>query len=502
MRHPTAASIVSRRTWLRRAAHQMLAAGGLFASFATAAPLRARWAQADETPGSPSNTSTSAAQARSTGKTSSPTGEPVASPAARTLSLRERIEGMLVGSLIGDAAGGPIEFVDAARIARWAPSIHRWQPDERLDAAALDRLDAAFQLLPYEQLRPEPAPYGPWTARAPAGTLTDDTRHKVIFMSALARSSTAGRRLEATDLARAYLDYERRPLIARHAARRRLCRQWLREQRPCCRWLLGERTPPAALPPQRLWGGLSTVMGQMVLLPVAAIHAGDPETAYKTAYRLGFFDNGPAKDINSAVIAGLAFALDPRSPALGAAHLPLNPQPAAWWSAVCQTMLTTDPYGYDRVPWVERPVRRWLGVAEKAVGRGDRAPAETFHALERQLMARTWWEAHTVFATVAAILWLCPLRPLAAMQLALEFGHDTDSTAQLLGAFLGAMGGPELFPPDMRHCVTERLKADEGESLDRWVDQLLAARKRHAQRVPIDPAHPSDDPASHAPGKK
>ena len=50
--------------------------------------------------------------------------------------------------------------------------------------------------------------------------------------------------------------------------------------------------------------------------------------------------------------------------------------------------------------------------------------------------------------------------PVAALQLTQEWGWDTDSYAQLLGAFIGALHGPVLFRATWRADVAERLQAD------------------------------------------
>jgi len=383
--------------------------------------------------------------------------------------LRDRIEGMLVGSLIGDAAGGPIEFIPAERVRKFAPTVHQWKDEERLDGERCAKLSAAFRLLSYEDLRPKPAPYGPWAAKGPPGTLTDDTRHKIILMAALAEAAEKHRQLEPADLARAYLAFEQRAIFRHDIQLRGLCHDWLKEQNAACRWLLGERGTPRALPPERLWGGMPTVMGQMTLLPLAALSPGQPKKSYVAAYRMSFSDNGAAKDLNAAIVAGLSEALLMPPDAANNGHR---------WDAVRRAMLDTDPYDYAHVPWVPRPTQRWLDFAVSAASDCDHRPARLFHQLETKLGARTWWEAHVTFASVMSILTLCPDHPLAAMQLALDMGHDTDSTCQLLGAFLGAAYGTAAFPAEMRQTVTERLQADYAESLEAWVDLLTSEQDR------------------------
>ena len=63
--------------------------------------------------------------------------------------------------------------------------------------------------------------------------------------------------------------------------------------------------------------------------------------------------------------------------------------------------------------------------------------------------------------------------PLATLQIILEFGHDTDSYAQLMGAYFGALHGPGIFPDEMRDSIDQRLKEQFGESVEEWVKLLL-----------------------------
>lgn len=97
-------------------------------------------------------------------------------------SLRDRIAGMLIGSLIGDAAGGPIEFKTHEELSQHDTSIKRWAAEEVLDDDSLRDRATAFELIPYDKIRPDTHSYGPWTKNGPAGMLTDDSRMKIILL--------------------------------------------------------------------------------------------------------------------------------------------------------------------------------------------------------------------------------------------------------------------------------------------------------------------------------
>lgn len=382
---------------------------------------------------------------------------------------RTRVLGLLVGTVIGDAAGGPVEFLPPERVAHLLVDGRHWPEKQRLEGVHLERMARQFQLLPYAGLRETVEPYGPWQAGGPAGVVTDDTRHKMILLAALRHADRAGvKRLDRTTLAAAYLDYYEGKAVEVQA-HRPLWQESLREYAYAARAVLdraGEQ-----LPPERLWAGLPTCSGQMTMLPLAARYIGRPEEAYRVAYEASFFDQGIAKDINAAVVAGLADALAQPTPRDAPARREA-------WRRLRQTMRTVDPFRYGDVPFAERPVARWLDFAEQAVERSDGRPRELYRILEEEGAVRYFWEAHHTFAAAIAFALACDGRPLAALALALDFGHDADSVAQLLGALIGAIHGPTVFPQSMRDAVAGQLQAEYDESLEEWATVLVASCSR------------------------
>ena len=252
-----------------------------------------------------------------------------------------RIEGMLIGSLIGDAAGGPVEFRDPDELRNVLPAARTWPSDARLTAARIREVGEQFRLLSYAELRPSPAPYAHWTAAARPGTITDDSRHKIPILDAL-RAAKAKDHFPITqrDVAAAYVEFDKR--MQSREPYRELSKDGLAEYVRAARWVLGDRDPDRAAPVERLWSGVATNAGQMALLPLAGALAGDAAAAYRAAYQLGFMDNGPAKDINSALVAGLAYAVGQ------------NDEQSNWADLIA-TMKTVDPYGYSEIPFVQRP---------------------------------------------------------------------------------------------------------------------------------------------------
>lgn len=372
--------------------------------------------------------------------------------------IDSRIRGLMLGTALGDAFGGPVEFQPRDAVQRLSNPPKIWRDDEILDPAARDATIARLQLRAYRDLRPEPESYGQWNHHSEAGTITDDTRHKLILLHALRRAETSGRwPISEKDFAQAYLDWPKTPAVTASAGYIALAADWLEEYQYAARWVVGERNLVTARPPERLWGGIPTCAGQMAMLPLAALFAGKPESAYRATYSLAFIDNGWARDMIASLVAGLAVALVTEPD-------PKNPRRA--WNAILQAVRTTDPFGYGSIRWTTRSVTRWIGVAETIARNANRRPARLFAALEKEFEFTTKWEAQVPFVVVFASLELADYDPLAALQLSMEWGHDTDSYAQLLGAFIGALHGPDLFKASWRERVTARLKADHRVDLE------------------------------------
>jgi ADP-ribosylglycohydrolase len=368
--------------------------------------------------------------------------------------LERRVEGLLLGTFFGDALGGPIEFQDPLKVHALSEPPKVWRDDEVLDGAARRAAAARVRLRGYRELRPVPEPFAHWTSDAEPGTITDDSRHKLVLLECLETARRKGAwPMGPREFARTFLDWPRDRTLLRRPGYAKLNDDWLHEWRLASRWVLGERDPARALPPERMWNGLPTCCGQMSLLPLAAIYPGQPEAAYRAAFALGWSDNGWGRDLNAALVAALAQAL----------VVPVDDaRPGAAWKTVLATLRGTDPFRYGAVPWCSRAVHRWLDLALGAAERAEGRPARLFATLEKEFAQTVKWEAQVPYVVTFACLRLAEYDPLAALQLSIEWGHDTDSYAQLTGAFIGALHGPGLFPASGRTAVTTRLRADYG----------------------------------------
>lgn len=380
--------------------------------------------------------------------------------------LGPRIRGLMLGTALGDALGGPVEFQPRDAVQRLPDPPKIWRDDEVLDAPARSTTARRLRLRGYQQLRPKPESYGQWNHDSLPGTITDDTRHKLILLHALrwAEKQDAWP-VSARDFARAYLDWPATAAVTTRPEYVSLAADWLEEYQFAARWVTGERDLAKARPPERLWNGLPTCAGQMALLPIGAVFAGEPERAYRAAYELAFIDNGWGKDMIGALVAGLAAAL----------VTPLDAKsPRTAWESILQTMRRTDPYGYGKIRWTHRSVDRWLDLALRFAREAEGRPARLFARLEKEFEHTTKWEAQVPYVVVFACLEVAAYDPLAALQLSMEWGHDTDSYAQLLGAFIGALHGPDLFNAEWQQAVAARLQADH--RVDLQDDCRLLAR--------------------------
>ncbi len=366
--------------------------------------------------------------------------------------LSDRKRGLLLGSLFGDAAGGPIEF---------APTD--WDSDPLvntpLTSESKKRLAARLQLRDYPM---EAAPYAQWIDFAPKGTITDDSRHKLVLLESGRRPGGFTRR----NYIETAIDYYSDASADDYDWRQ----QWLAEYALHFHWLAQtefQKNVPTepAYPTARLWGGIPTMAGQMPLLQIACLFPGDPDAAYRKAWELNILDTGYAKDVTSALVAGLARCL-------------VNPGDN--WQKVIASMRDTDPYGFAEVPWVERRFTRWLNraIALGQDSRDSKSPASFFRALEGALEAETWWEARVPYVITFAILEYTNYNPLASMELALNFGRDTDSTAQLMGAFLGAQLGAGFLDSSLADPVEMQLQSQYGETIDSWLETLNASTRQ------------------------
>jgi len=354
-------------------------------------------------------------------------------------SVASKIEGMLIGSAIGDAAGGPVEFVHPPLRSFWTIT------DKKITQEGIEELGSLFKLRAYPK---NAEPFAQWEPYGPEGTITDDTRFKMILFNTLKKYDGE---LTMKNFAQSVLDF-RDELPEKYQDN---FDEWIPEIAFATNWALGERNN--AYPPERIWGGIPTMEGQMPFLPIAALNPEDPEWCYLKTYELGYFDIGIAKDINSALIAGLARAL----------------QTDGSWQNFEDAMRTVDPYKYNEVLYVNRQLTKWLDLSHDLVKKADGNIARLFVLLKENLETVYWWEAWVPVVVVVACAEIVDYHPMASMQLMMEFGHDTDSYAQVMGAVLGAIHGKEIWPEEIRRTLNDRMKEHFNQNVDDWMQMII-----------------------------
>jgi ADP-ribosylglycohydrolase len=390
--------------------------------------------------------------------------------------IRNKIKGLITGTILGDALGGPIEFQGHTEIQATPNPPKLWtDTNDIINDAALKAARDRMYFREYKYLLPFVQSYGCWTANAAPGSVTDDSRHKMILMQML-RTALQKNQWPLTDKhsAQAYLDWSKSKTIKTHPGYDTLCPQWLSESYKSVNWMLGNRKIGEAYPVERMWNALPTCYGQMALTPMAALYPGEPEKAYLAAYNTAWFDIGFAKDMIAASVAGISVGLTLDPAKLTNEEL---------WNRVFDAIKKTDPYDYLKVPWCERQVQRWLDVSDIYVKEANGSPAKLFALLDKEFWYTTKWEAQVPFLVVFSILKLCKYDPLAAMQLCIEWGNDHDTYPQFLGAFVGAIYGPDIFKADMTATVTKRLQLDYDENVDEWVNTLMKVQQLGVRKV-------------------
>ena len=152
-------------------------------------------------------------------------------PAQNPVHISTKIKGLLVGTLIGDALGGPIEFQGHPEIQATPHPPKLWRDtNELINATSLQAARERIFLREYKYLRPVPEPYGHWGTNAAPGTVTDDSRHKIILMYMLRNALNKNQwPVEDKTLAQAYLDWSTSKTIKTHPGYDTLCEQWLGE---------------------------------------------------------------------------------------------------------------------------------------------------------------------------------------------------------------------------------------------------------------------------------
>jgi hypothetical protein len=99
-----------------------------------------------------------------------------------------------------------------------------------IDEESLAGLASRLRLRSYKDLRPSPDPYAQWTNDAEPGSVTDDSRHKLILLQALHYADGhASWPVTVESFARAHLDWSNGAAIKDNEGFEQLNADWLRD---------------------------------------------------------------------------------------------------------------------------------------------------------------------------------------------------------------------------------------------------------------------------------
>lgn len=366
-----------------------------------------------------------------------------------------RLLGMIQGGLIGDAYAAPLEFAGTDRIRREAPELDRLFRPGPLTPEDWDSLEESFALRPFGAIRPRNESFGAWEIMAPAGAVTDDSRQKIMALRAVEIARRRGSLSpEAPDLAQAALQ------LGEEWSERfgeEIVEDGLSPLLGPARWITGQRETPGALPPELVLDSRPSCMGLMTTTLWSALFPGQPEAAYRCIIEHDWTSNGAARDMTAAVTAGLASAVGSDIDSLEQFE---------------KVMAETDPFGLRNTRWVSRGLLVWLWAASEACRMAAGCPVRLFKILEEDSQAETWWEAHVTLFHALTMLRFTNERPLSALMLAAAFGHDSDSTGQLIGQIAGALKGSEAWPSRVWEPVRQGMIRVYSEDPESWPSRL------------------------------
>ena len=336
--------------------------------------------------------------------------------------LHSRILGCMVGSAIGDAFGGPVEFLSG----------------EELEA--LTGKCWVDEFLPYPVER-EPHPLGIWSAGAPRGTGTDDTRNNHIFAECVIRNrGTVDSHLLAIEYIQRYRDREL--FYPDHVELAERQYRWMHE-RSCA--YLGMRELPSGAPAWAVsayGSGRPTLAGLISLAFAGLLYQEEPEQAYVKAFELSFLDLGYARDATAMMAAMVSAALGGGVSGREMVNIGLE----------------TNPFGLGETVFAPRVLVEEIGELLQLCSGLDDDKA-LIDALAHEVASRHPYDPIDILGVPMAAIHHCDGDPVRSIIMAandrgltddggLAGLRDVDCTAGVAGALVGALHGVEAFPQD------------------------------------------------------
>jgi len=382
--------------------------------------------------------------------------------------LYDKVLGMLVGSAIGDAMGAPTEM---------------WQRQNiQTEFGFVNQLD---------DMTRAPSPEGTWKMNLPAGGTTDDTRWKGLLTDFILQEGNdfyqkggsspyhfaefiiAAYQDKIKDL-KAVDSFEPSPY---ETALMKMA--WLQEWAVVAKPFIEKDLEGYAYALNHFYGGEPTCAGMLYAPMIGLVYPNNPDLAYQSAYRLGIFDIGYARDITGLTAAMTAAAL----------------KKDATPNDILNTLRTVDPNNYFKSRLVGRSAQRFYqdaiyDVAEaKKMTKADidltkiKLPyqgkdtlyfaqvQQLFDALDakNQDMAFHPGEIHQINLTALLFTNFDFEKSLAFVT---NYGRDNDTVAAITGAILGAMHGFASLPKKSVEQILSVNKSQLGIDLEEMAGQL------------------------------
>lgn len=390
-------------------------------------------------------------------------------------SLYNKILGSLVGSAIGDAMGAPTEM---------------WNRGERQRSYGyIDELDPNFI---------DPSPEGIWDFHLPPGTTTDDTRWKSLVGSYVALQMGSFYQPSGPDpymfsqhILEAYRqEVKRLKETPGHDPRdieyniRRLT--WLQEWAVVAEPFANKDLEAYTTALHGFYGGELLCAGMLYAPALALPYPGDPLMAYKTAYRLGIFDQGYARDITGLTAAMVSAALSSD----------------ATQSSVMEVFRTVDPQDYFRRRLFGRMAFKTYQAAEyisesakklnRCNGEALTLPLirndslatcrlqEAFELLDQRNQDSPAHAQEILLVTLTALLY-SEFDFQSCMEFIVNYGRDNDTSGAVAGAILGAYWGFDKLPQALKEQVVQTNRKNLGIDLEALAaeitDQMITSIK-------------------------
>ena len=383
--------------------------------------------------------------------------------------LKDKVLGMLVGSAIGDAMGAPTEMWQRANI--------------QTEYGFVQKLDKMVRA---------PSPEGTWQMNLPAGGTTDDTRWKGLLTDFIIEEGSDFYQQKGSN------PYHFAEFITKaYKAKIKALKQvdsfsptpyeaalmemsWLQEWAVVAKPFSEQDLEGYTYALNHFYGGEPTCAGMLYAPMIGLVHPNEAANAYQSAYRLGIFDLGYARDITGLTAAMTAAAM----------------APDATPKSILAILRDIDPNGYFNSRLVGRSAHRFYKdalysvTAAKKMTKADMDIAKIklpyqgqdtlyFAQLQKLFndldaknedMAFHPGEIHQINLTA---LLFTNFDFQKSMEFVVNYGRDNDTVAAITGAILGALHGFSNLPQESAALVLAVNKNQLGVDLETMAERLV-----------------------------